>query len=112
MGKLTVQPDSVVILNSLAWIQAASSVEGIRNPQQGLKHAQRACELTKHRRAELLDTLAVAYAANGDFEKATQTSQKALTLATQGGDKDLAQHIQNRLRMFQAGEKYYDPGLK
>jgi Flp pilus assembly protein TadD len=91
---------------------ATSTVEGVYDPKQALAYALRVCELDGYQQPELLDTLAVAYAACGNFQTAAKTAQKAAAIATQDGHKALAQQIQSRVQLFQSGKKYYDPGLK
>ncbi len=104
--------DSEYLLNTLGWMAATSAIEGVYNPKQALEYALRVCELDDYHKPEFLDTLAVAYAANSQFDQATEMGKKAVSLATQEDNKALAQQIQNRLQLFQSGKKYYDPGLK
>jgi arylsulfatase A-like enzyme/tetratricopeptide (TPR) repeat protein len=100
------------VLNTLAWMAATSTIEGIRNPKQALDYALQVCELDGYQQSEFIDTLAVAYAATGDFDQAIEMGQKAVSLATQEDKKALAQRMQSRVRLYQSGKKYYDPGLK
>jgi arylsulfatase A-like enzyme/Tfp pilus assembly protein PilF len=108
---LRLRPDSVNILNSLAWIQAACSIEEIRNPAGAVELAQKACELDKYESPEVLDTLAVAYAASGAFDKAVTNAQKAVELAKSDDKEDLAKRIQGRLKLYKARQVYLDPTL-
>ncbi|MHC5185277.1 MAG: sulfatase-like hydrolase/transferase, partial [Planctomycetota bacterium] len=78
---LELKKDSEYVLNTLGWMAATSTLEGIYNPKEALVHALQLCELDGHHRAEYLDTLAAAYAANGDFRKAATTSEKAAGIA-------------------------------
>lgn len=106
------KPNDLQALNNLAWVESASSIQHVRHPEQGLKHAQKLCELTAYRSAGCLDTLAAAYAANGDFEKAAITAEKAATIATQDGNVAMARSIQARLELYRSGKMYFDAGLK
>ncbi|MHC5185278.1 MAG: tetratricopeptide repeat protein, partial [Planctomycetota bacterium] len=106
------ETDSEYLLNTLAWMAATSSVEGVYNPKESLVYALEVCERDGYQQPELLDTLAAAYAANGDFSQAAETAQKAVEVATQDGNNALARQIQSRLRLFQSGKQYYDPGLR
>ena len=108
---LRLEPDSVNILNSLAWIQAACSIEEIRNPAGAVELAQKACELGKYESPKVLDTLAVAYAASGAFDKAVTSAQKAVELAKSDDKEDLAKRIQGRLKLYKARQVYLDPTL-
>ena len=62
--------------------------------------ALRANEINQ--RPELLDTLAAAYAANGQFNNAVQTASQAVEIAKEHGKIDLADRINNRLKLYQS----------
>jgi len=76
---------SACVRNSLAW--AYVSRKEHRNPKEALKLATEAVSLTKRKNAGYLDTLACAYAENGDFAKAIETEQEALKLIKEEEDK-------------------------
>ena len=103
---LKVQPDSLTILNNLAWIQATCDDETIRNPKEAVELAKKACTLTHYRSARSLDTLAATYASSGDFEKAIMTAQNAVRAANENGQIDLAVKMKSRLRLYQKGLPY------
>jgi arylsulfatase A-like enzyme/Tfp pilus assembly protein PilF len=106
-------PESFDALNSVAWFQAASTIDSIRNPQQALKHAARACELVDEDQLGVaLDTLAAAYAAAGDFKMAIQTADKAIEAATIKSDTALAGRIQKRKALYLNGKPYIDAQLR
>ncbi|MCJ7778701.1 MAG: tetratricopeptide repeat protein, partial [Sedimentisphaerales bacterium] len=86
---LRLKPDWAEPMNDLAWFLAASKETAIHNPDKALRLAQRACELTNYSKPELLDTLAVAYAAAGSFSKAIETAEKALELCRSPKQKTL-----------------------
>jgi hypothetical protein len=50
----------------------------------------------------LLDTLAVAYAADGRLDEAIKTAQKALSLALSANQKPLADEIQSHLEIYKS----------
>jgi arylsulfatase A-like enzyme/Tfp pilus assembly protein PilF len=109
---LKLKPDSVTTLNTLAWLQAASDISELRNPEQAIHRARRACELSGYKKPETLDTLAVAYAAAGAFDKAIERIQKAIDLAKSENRNDLAEEFQSRIRLYKTGRTYFDPGLR
>ena len=80
------KPDNVRVLNNLAWYLAANNDTSHRDGAEAVRHAERAAALTNHAFAPVLDTLAAAYAEAGEFDKAVQTCQKALELASAKGD--------------------------
>ena len=103
---LRLNPDHIESHNNLAWVLATVEDENLRDPAQALTLAQKACELTKYKQPTLLDTLAVAYAAKGDFPKAIETAQKAIDLAASAGNKNLTEQIQKRLTLYNNNQPY------
>jgi tetratricopeptide (TPR) repeat protein len=99
-------PDSAETLNNLAWILATSKDAKLREPGRALEFAQRACQITKNTRPDFLDTLAVAYAANGNFEKAITVSKQAYALALIEGRDNITAQLQKHLNLFQSGTPY------
>jgi tetratricopeptide (TPR) repeat protein len=78
-GAVSINPDSVEALIYKSLIQASASEDNLRDPAQALIDAQRVNQLAPGQPA-YIDVLAVAYAANGDFAKATEESQRAIDL--------------------------------
>jgi tetratricopeptide (TPR) repeat protein len=103
---LQFEPDNIDALNNLGWFLATTEDTSIPNSAEAVKFAQHACELTKYEQAELLDTLAAAYAAAGKFNEAVKTAEKAIKLAEAAGKKDLAKEIKERLGLYKAGRPY------
>jgi hypothetical protein len=62
--------------------------------------ARHACELTKFEKTIFVGTLAAAYAEAGRFDDAIATTQKAIALAQQNGEKDLLQKNQELLERY------------
>jgi tetratricopeptide (TPR) repeat protein len=100
------EPESIDVLNNLAWALATADASDGGDPVQAVVLARNACELTDYREATYLDTLGVAYAAEGDFGEAVETAQKAIDLARAHGDEQLASRIQGRLDLYRAGKAY------
>jgi tetratricopeptide (TPR) repeat protein len=103
------EPESVVALNNLAWILAASSSDGVRNGAEAVTAAERACQLTEFRQPVFMGTLAAAYAEAGRFEDAIRTSEKAMALATASGQKQVAEKNQKLLELYRAGKPFREP---
>ncbi|MDD5063915.1 MAG: tetratricopeptide repeat protein [Phycisphaerae bacterium] len=103
---LQLEPDNIDALNNLGWFLATTKDTSIANSAEAIKLAQHACELTKYEQAELLDTLAAAYASAGKFNEAAETAEKAVKSAEAGGKKELADEIQKRLELYKAGQPY------
>ncbi len=103
---LRINPDLVGVLNNLAWILATHQDEQIRNPDEAIRLAQRACELTKFKHPDLLDTLSAAYAAAGEFDEAVDIAERALKLYKDSGLERKAEDLQNRMELFKKGQAY------
>ena len=82
------------VLNNVAWAMATSSDPDIKDPAAALMYAQKAVSQEKGEpRAFILDTLAQAYYANGQYEKALDTELKALATANPEDQKNLNMQI-------------------
>jgi protein O-mannosyl-transferase len=99
---LQLNPEAPDLLNNLAWLLATCPDDRARNGAQAVQYAERACELTQHRQAVTLGTLAAAYAEGERFDDAVATAQKACDLATQQGDTLLLQKNQALLEWYRA----------
>jgi tetratricopeptide (TPR) repeat protein len=103
---IELKPDNIEVLNKLAWLFGAVDNTSIHNAQKAIEFAQQGCELTGYKDPMLLDTLAVAYAAAGRFDEAKATAEKALSIAKETGRENLAVEIQNRIKLYEAGQQY------
>ena len=99
-------PDNAYIHNELSWLLGTSNDSDIRDPGAAVELALKACELSNHKNPIILDTLAAAYAAGGDFNRAIETAEKALELAQANQQVKLIQEIHQRLLRYKAGESF------
>lgn len=97
---LRLRPDWPAPMGEVAWILATHSDPRVRNPGEAVRLAERAAERTSRRQPVILDALAAAYAAAGDFERAAATAQEAVALAAAGGTSDLATDVGRRLALY------------
>jgi spermidine synthase len=106
---LELDPDLGAVRNDLAWLLATTRDAALRSPAEAvaLAEAQRARQGAPS--ANLLDTLAAAYAADGRFADALRTAQEALTLAQRERNTGLAEQIERRLRAYAAGRPWREP---
>ncbi len=72
-------PSSWKAANRLAWILATSPDPELRDPRAALRIARACNEATGFQRPVLLETLAAAHAAGGDFEEALRVQERALS---------------------------------
>ncbi len=97
---LEIDPNQVYAANSLAWIKATSKAEKFYDPGEALTFARQACELTEYQEPGMLDTLAAALAANGQFDKAAETAGKAIQIAKSTGQNERVRDFQNHLNLY------------
>lgn len=89
---IELKPDLLDAYNSKAWILATSSLEAYRNSAQALALAQKAVEINAG--INSLDTLAAAYAADGQFEEAVAAQKRVVfLLVEQERTAELAAYI-------------------
>lgn len=103
---LQIKPDYVNVMDILALTLATTVDNKIWNPREGVKIAERACELTDYKQPEVLDTLAMAYAATGRFAEAVAVAKKAINLARAENKQQLADEIKTRLQLYKVGQSY------
>jgi len=102
---IEVNPRYADAYNNIAWVSATCKT-AISDPAETIKLAQKACELTDYNKPDFLDTLAVAYAATGNFKKAIETSHKAIELADSEENKELTGQILKRIKLYEASKPY------
>lgn len=103
---LDMLPDSPAVLMELAWILAAHPEAEMRAPEEALRLAERAAELTAHQNPEVLDLLAAAYANVSQFDRAIVTARSAMALAIKGQADRLAAEIRSRLHFYEQHKPY------
>jgi len=93
-------------LNDLAWALATHERGKPSDVLEAVQLAEQACKQTAHQNADMLDTLAAAYANANRFADAIRTARKAAELALSSGQTRLVERIRSRLRLYQAGRPY------
>ncbi len=99
-------PDNVFLVNNVAWLIAVNPPPGVE-PGKALElalHAKALCGNTLP--PNVMDTLAVAYAANDDFTNALHWINKAYDLARANGADVLARNIAKRRQAFEQGKRW------
>ena len=94
------RPDWATALGALAWLKATSTE--VRDPEEAVRLASRASELSEHRDVAVQDALAAAYAAAGRFEEAARTAEAAEALAVATAPA-LAPGIRARADLYRSG---------
>jgi tetratricopeptide (TPR) repeat protein len=106
LGLIKTKPDAGS-LNTAAWIMAIDPGE-LRNPSEALKYAKKACALTNYKNPKMLDTLAAAYAADGQFSKAIETIDKAIELGAGTEENSWLREVEKRKALYQENKPYFE----
>ena len=85
-------------LSSRAWLLATCPNRSFRNGGQAVQDAKIACKLTNWTDESTIDSLAAAYAGNGDFDSAVRYAEQALTV--KGIPSVASKMIQRHLASF------------
>lgn len=105
---LSLEPNSWLALNNLAWFYATCPDASVRDGQQAVQLAAKACQATDNTSAIYVDTLAAAFAETGDYARAAKL-QEAVIESSEFRDewsaKNRAEATQ-RLELFKAGSPY------
>jgi tetratricopeptide (TPR) repeat protein len=88
-----------VALNLRAALRANCQKTSVHDPKRALEDAKKACDLDGWHMANYLGTLAVAYAANGDFASAIRYQKQAIDSGRYLPDE--LKHAQARLAAYQ-----------
>ena len=97
----TLNPNDAALLVNRALLLAAAPDEELRNAPQAIADAQRANALAPGQPA-YIDCLAVAYAANGEFDRAVEEQQRAIDLLPPD-NQGLIDDYRSRLSLYQRG---------
>ncbi len=95
--------ESASLLNNLAGLLATSQETSLRDPARAVTLAKKAVSLSGGRVPAILDTLASAQAASGDFKAAATTEGEALSLARDAGDATLLPLLEKNAAAYKAG---------
>ena len=105
---LELDTNSVTALNNLALLLATASDPGLRNGNEAVRLAERACQQTQYKEDVLIRTLAAAYAEAGRFDDAVATAQKALAMALAQGQKEIAARDEQLLELYKSGRAFHE----
>ena len=101
---LVIDPSNNAARNNLAWILATSANQDLRNAEEALIVATKLNADTGNKVPQVLDTLAAAQAANGQFTKAAKSAEMAISQLK--NSSKLKQTIQNRLNLYKNGKAF------
>jgi len=97
---LELGPNEPYTCNQYAWVLAACPQPEHRNGARAVELARRGCESTNWEDANIIDTLASAYAECGQFDEAVRWATKSLELA--GGE--IKEAVSRHVQLFRNGQ--------
>lgn len=106
---LALNPQIPLALVGLSWLRAAAPDPALRSSSDALSLAQRAVALIGGDHPEVLDTLAVAYAAVGRFDDALSTARRAAGAARGTPFESLISAIEGRISLYLTFRPYRMP---
>jgi tetratricopeptide (TPR) repeat protein len=107
---LRLQPGYTDAANNLAWLLATAADPALRDPREAIRLVE--ADANSSEAPWLLDTLAAAYAADGRFDDAIRTADRAARIATRQALTVSADRIRDRLSLYRLHRPYVeqDPG--
>ncbi len=103
---ILLDPEFAAPRNHLAWLLATGPA-AVRNGAEAVEHATRACELTKWKDGDYLDTLAAACAEAGQYDRAIEYERQALSFPD--FKKESGPEARARLALYRKKQPYRDP---
>jgi tetratricopeptide (TPR) repeat protein len=104
---IALQPTLASPYNNLAWLLAVTPDAKWRDGRKAVEYAQKACELTGWNQPTFIDTLAAAYAEEGNFKEAVKWESKIIGIMP----KEDRAEAQTALHLYQQGQPYRE-GVK
>ena len=105
-------PGLAPAVTDLAWLLVTHTDPDIRDPNEGLGLAKRAVYLAGLTDARPFDSMAAAYAAKGDFDKAIEVAERAIKTATRLKQNVLLVQIRQRLELYKQKKPYFEDPAK
>ncbi len=98
-------PGDVTVASNLAWALATAPDAVHRDGPRAVKLGEWACKATGYKSPPLLDTLAAAYGAVGQYDRAVRTTRQAIEMVRRNPAASTAS-LQSRLERYQVGQPY------
>jgi spermidine synthase len=107
---VSLQPKAYMSLARMAWILATHPDPGRLNPTEAIRLSQTAAELSKRQNPIVLQALAAAYAADGQFDRAETVVQSAIDANTDDANTDIAR-LSIQLQAYRNSQSLSDGSL-
>ena len=94
------------VINEVAWILATTSKKSLKRARYALRIIDKRMQdsALAREKPEFLDTWAAALAANGQFEKAIEIQNRAISKATEQDRDDVLQILERHLKSFKLNQ--------
>ena len=102
-------PGDIDITHALARLLAAAPDNSVRNGPLALQLLQEVFQAQEEVSFEHVETLAMAFAETGQFQRAVQMQQAMIEDVSRGGRLDLAQMLQENLGRYRRGQPCRQP---
>lgn len=107
---IEIDPNGARAFNNRAWLLATCPVESVRDVPLALSDAKTAVRLTGGTNRDFADTLAAAFANQGDFKSAIEIQERVIAATPK--DDPLLELLQLRLKQYQQGKPYREDPTK
>jgi tetratricopeptide (TPR) repeat protein len=97
-------PDQSASYNDLAWLFATCVDSTVRDGNAAVQLGRKACDLSEWKNANYVDTLAAAFAENGNYNAAVQYEERAINLANPQDTNRF--EMQRRLSLYRQNQPY------
>ena len=104
---IRLSPDQPEWLADLAWMLATEEEPRFRDPDEALRLAEKACQLTQNREAAPLQSLAAALAAGGRYDEARDMAGRAAGVASSTGQTGLAATLDEQRQRYEQKKPFY-----
>ncbi|REK19275.1 MAG: hypothetical protein DWQ37_01400 [Planctomycetota bacterium] len=102
--ELAVDTRTYTWANNLAWLLATSPEADNRDGEEAVRWAELACQVAGETDLEVMDTLAIALAENGQFDKAIDVSERLLDAASDR--PSLVEDVKSHIKLYEASRPY------
>jgi hypothetical protein len=89
-------------------VQITSSEETLRNGEEAVQCAKKACRITGFRDATMLATLAASYAEANRFPQAAAAAERALRMQNEMGELQRAATTRQLLPLYRVGKSWHE----